>query len=77
MYWAEALASQNKDEQLAAKFAPLAKGMKENESKIVDELNKVQGAPVDVNGYYLPDSDLVFKAMRPSDTLNELLASLG
>jgi len=77
MYWAEALANQNKDEQLAAKFAPVAKAMKENESKIVDELNKVQGAPVDVNGYYQPDSDLVFKAMRPSKTLNEIITSLG
>ena len=75
-YWAEALAAQNKDAAIAAKFAPLAKALTENEAKIVQELNSVQGKEVDIGGYYKPDDALASKAMRPSDTFNQALAAL-
>ncbi|WP_196157951.1 NADP-dependent isocitrate dehydrogenase [Reinekea sp. G2M2-21] len=76
MYWAEALASQTDDSELAAKFAELAKKLAANESAIVNELNEVQGQPIDIDGYYRPSSKLATAAMRPSPTLNNLLASL-
>jgi isocitrate dehydrogenase len=75
-YWAEALAAQTKDAAIAAKFAPLAKALTENEAKIVQELNSVQGKAVDIGGYYKPDDALASKAMRPSDTFNQALAAL-
>ena len=75
MYWAEALANQNEDLELKARFAPLAKRLAENEAKIVEELNAVQGRPVDIGGYYVPDPDLASKSMRPSPTFNNILAS--
>jgi isocitrate dehydrogenase len=75
-YWAEALAAQSKDAALAAQFAPLAKALAENEAKIVQELNSVQGKAVDIGGYYKPDDTLASKAMRPSDTFNQALAAL-
>ncbi len=75
-YWAEALAAQIKDAAIAAKFAPLAKALTENEAKIVQELNSVQGKAVDIGGYYKPDDALASKAMRPSDTFNQALAAL-
>ena len=75
-YWAEALAAQSKDAALAARFAPLAKALTENEAKIVQELNSVQGKAVDIGGYYKPDDALASKAMRPSDTFNQALAAL-
>ncbi|WP_233081304.1 NADP-dependent isocitrate dehydrogenase [Rheinheimera soli] len=75
-YWAEALAAQSKDAALAAQFAPLAKALAENEAKIVQELNSVQGKAVDIGGYYKPDDALASKAMRPSDTFNQALAAL-
>ncbi|WP_127022026.1 NADP-dependent isocitrate dehydrogenase [Rheinheimera mangrovi] len=75
-YWAEALAAQSKDASLAAQFAPLAKALTENEAKIVQELNSVQGKAVDIGGYYKPDDALASKAMRPSDTFNQALAAL-
>ncbi|RVT49089.1 NADP-dependent isocitrate dehydrogenase [Rheinheimera sediminis] len=75
-YWAEALAAQGKDAALAAQFAPLAKALAENEAKIVQELNSVQGKAVDIGGYYKPDEVLASKAMRPSDTFNQALAAL-
>jgi isocitrate dehydrogenase len=76
MYWAEALAVQNKDAGLAERFAKLASVLNANEDKIVAELNEVQGKPVEIGGYYQPDADLVSKAMRPSATLNAALAAL-
>jgi len=76
MYWAEALAMQNKDAGLAERFAKLASFLTANEKKIVAELTAVQGKPVEIGGYYQPDADLVSKAMRPSATLNEALAAL-
>ncbi|HEX7750273.1 MAG TPA: NADP-dependent isocitrate dehydrogenase [Bordetella sp.] len=75
MYWAQALAAQTEDKELQAKFAPLAKTLTDNEAKIVAELGAVQGIPVDIGGYYRPDTALTSKAMRPSATLNAALAA--
>lgn len=77
MYWAQALAAQDEDAALKARFAPLAKQLTEQEAAIVAELNGVQGQPVDIQGYYRPNLDLVSKAMRPSKTLNDALATLN
>ena len=77
LYWAQALAAQTKDKQLQARFAPLAKALAENEAKINAELIAAQGKPVEMGGYYHPDSDKTSKAMRPSATLNAALASFG
>jgi len=75
LYWAEALAGQDKDASLRECFSVLAKGLADNEAKIMEELNAAQGAPVDIGGYYLPDEALAVKAMRPSATFNGLLAA--
>ena len=76
LYWAQALAAQTEDKELQAQFAPVAKAMAENEAKIVAELNAVQGKPVDIGGYYHADADKVSKVMRPSATLNAIIASV-
>ena len=76
LYWAQALAAQTEDKELQALFAPVAKAMTENEAKIVAELNAVQGKPVDIGGYYHADADKVSTVMRPSATLNAIIASL-
>ena len=76
LYWAEALANQDKDLELKQRFTPLAKTLAEYEDTIVKELNEVQGKPVDLKGYYLPDDTAVTQVMRPSSTFNEALASL-
>ena len=76
LYWAQALAAQTEDKELQALFAPVAKAMAETEAKIVAELNAVQGKPVDIGGYYHADADKVSKVMRPSATLNAIIASL-
>ncbi|MCU8003920.1 MULTISPECIES: NADP-dependent isocitrate dehydrogenase [unclassified Shewanella] len=73
MYWAQALAAQTGDEQLQAHFIPLAHALAANEQVIVAELAMVQGAPVDLGGYYRLDAAKAEKAMRPSETLNKLL----
>ncbi|MEZ5381510.1 MAG: NADP-dependent isocitrate dehydrogenase [Microthrixaceae bacterium] len=73
LYWAEALAAQADDAELAATFAPLAKRLADDETTIVDELNAVQGRPVDLGGYYWPNPDAATQAMRPSATLNTAL----
>ncbi|MDH4076094.1 MAG: NADP-dependent isocitrate dehydrogenase [Acidimicrobiia bacterium] len=73
LYWAQALAEQDKDPELAARFAPLATALAENEAKIVGELNAVQGAPADIGGYYYPNPELASAAMRPSATLNTII----
>jgi isocitrate dehydrogenase len=75
LYWAQALAEQTEDADLAKRFAPLAKVLAQNEKKIVDELNAVQGKPVDIGGYYFPDRKKVTAAMRPSPTFNAALAA--
>lgn len=77
MYWAEALATQSKDAGLQAKFAPIAKALEEKASQIEAELNGSQGTPVDIGGYYRPDVAKASTAMRPSATLNEILAELA
>ena len=74
MYWAQALASQTEDAELAAAFAPLAETLTANEATIVEELNAVQGAPMDIGGYYNPDLAQGSDAMRPSATLNAAIA---
>jgi isocitrate dehydrogenase len=74
--WAKELADQSSDAELAERFRPLAKRLAADEQKIVDELNAVQGSPVDIGGYYRPDRDLVASAMRPSATFNEALDAL-
>ena len=76
MYWAQALAEQTQDAELAARFAPLAKALADNEAKIVAELIAVQGKLVDIGGYYHPDMAKVSAAMRPSSTFNAALAAL-
>ncbi|GEO04139.1 isocitrate dehydrogenase, NADP-dependent [Adhaeribacter aerolatus] len=73
LYWAQAMAEQTKDQELASKFANLAKTLTENEAKIVEEQIAVQGKPVDLGGYFRPDAAKVEKAMRPSETLNAAL----
>ena len=75
LYWAQHLAAQTDDAELAAHFAPLAKSLCDNEHKIVDELNTVQGQPADIGGYYLPDPAKIDAVMRPSATLNATLAA--
>ncbi|KAA1261074.1 Isocitrate dehydrogenase [NADP] [Rubripirellula obstinata] len=76
MYWAQALAAQDKSPTLKSKFTEFAKTLTQNETKIVDELNSVQGKPVDIGGYFQPDCEKTATAMRPSKTLNETLATL-
>ncbi|WP_287126480.1 NADP-dependent isocitrate dehydrogenase [Desulfobacter sp.] len=73
MYWAEALAAQNDDKALKARFEKVAKAMKENEKKIADELLAAQGKSVDIGGYYHIDFDKTSAAMRPSATLNKIV----
>jgi len=75
LYWAQALASQTEDAELAAHFAPLAKALADNEKIIVAEFATVQGKPVDIGGYYWADVPKVEAVMRPSKTLNSILAS--
>lgn len=77
MYWAEALAAQSKDAGLQAKFAPIAKALEEKAAQIEAELNGSQGTAVDIGGYYRPDEAKASTAMRPSVTLNEILAELA
>jgi len=76
LYWAQALAAQTKDKELAARFKPLAETLEKNEAKINAELIAAQGKPVDTGGYYLPDPKKTSAAMRPSPTLNAALAAL-
>ena len=73
LYWAEALAAQNKDEEMKAKFIKAASALKENENRINEELLASQGNPVDLGGYYFPDAHKTEKVMRPSKTLNEII----
>ncbi|MYS49408.1 NADP-dependent isocitrate dehydrogenase, partial [Streptomyces sp. SID6013] len=77
LYWAQELAGQTDDADLAKAFAPLAETLTANEQKIVEELNAVQGKPAEIGGYYQPDPAKAAKVMRPSATWNEALASLA
>ncbi|MGR6968868.1 NADP-dependent isocitrate dehydrogenase [Streptomyces cynarae] len=77
LYWAQELARQTDDAELAKAFAPLAETLSANEQKIVEELNAVQGKPADIGGYYQPDPAKAAEVMRPSATWNEALASFA
>jgi isocitrate dehydrogenase len=76
LYWAEALAAQDKDAELKALFTPVAAQLAANEAKIVEELLAVQGKPADIGGYYLPDDAKANAALRPSATFNAILAAI-
>ncbi len=76
MYWAQALAARDIDPALKTAFIPIAEQLSENESKIAEELIAVQGNSVDIGGYYQPDDAKTSAAMRPSETLNGILANL-
>lgn len=73
MYWAEALANQDKDKSLKIIFSEVANQMKDKEIEIIQQLNEIQGKPVDIAGYYLPDINLVYKALRPNEIFNSIL----
>ncbi|MBN2656544.1 MAG: NADP-dependent isocitrate dehydrogenase [Spirochaetales bacterium] len=73
LYWARALAEQNRDEELKRIFQPVARALTENENLIDKELMAAQGQPVDIGGYYAPDEELKSRAMRPSSTLNRII----
>ena len=73
LYWAQALAGQDEDVELKARFAPVARALEENEAKISEELLAAQGRPVDLGGYYLLDDERATKAMRPSPTFNAII----
>src|SRR5690606_27689891 len=76
MYWAEALANQTKDNELADKFAPIAERLKSNEDKINEELIGAQNKPQDIGGYYKQDEAKTYAAMRLSETLNNMIDSI-
>jgi isocitrate dehydrogenase len=76
MYWAQAMAENHDDAELAARFAGAAQALADNEDKILAELLAAQGAPVDIGGYYQPDDKLATSAMRPSATLNAIIDAI-
>ena len=76
LFWAEELASQTDDAELASAFSDLAAKLREQESTIAEELIAVQGDPVDIGGYYRPDPEKTSAVMRPSKTFNDALAGL-
>ena len=76
LYWAQAMAEQDDDAELAKQFSAAAAALAEQEAQIVAELNAAQGAPVDIGGYYRPDEELASRAMRPSATLNAIIDAL-
>ncbi len=76
LYWAQKLASQSKNLALKSQFTPVAKSLMENENRIVSELKSVQGNPVNLDGYYLPNEDMVIAEMRVSNTLKSILATI-
>ena len=76
MYWAQALAAQTDDAELASHFSNVAAQLSANEETIVAELNGAQGEPMDIGGYFMPNDELASAAMRPSATLNHIIASV-
>ena len=76
LFWAEALAAQDEDAELAGRFRGIAEELRAKETVIVDELNAAQGDPVDIGGYYYPDGDKAARAMRPSATFNAIMDKL-
>jgi isocitrate dehydrogenase len=77
LYWANALAAQNKDTSLKSQFEKIYQSLKTNETKIVSELNKVQGNPINIDGYYEPNEQLMSNAMRPSVTFNTIIDNIS
>ncbi|MPM69747.1 Isocitrate dehydrogenase [NADP] [bioreactor metagenome] len=77
LFWAQAMAAQTEDKALAAKFAPIAKELADNEQKIVEELKAVQGKPADIGGYYQPDLAKLEAVMRPSATFNAVVDKIA
>ena len=73
LYWARALAEQDADEELAARFRPVAAALEENEPQIIAELNAARGSPQDLGGYYMPDAERAAAAMRPSEMLGAII----
>ena len=76
LFWAEELAAQTEDAELASKFTKIAAALRENEQKIAEELLAVQGSPADIGGYFRPDGELTARVMRPSSTFNTILADI-
>ncbi len=76
LYWAKALAEQNKDNELKKIFIPITKALQNNEQQIVKELNEVQGKPVDIQGYYAPNENLVSEKMRPNNLFNSIVSDI-
>ena len=77
LYWAESLAEQTEDADLAAAIKPVAQELRANEEAILSELNEVQGKEVSINGYYYPNNDMTSEVMRPSATLNRIIDTLA
>ena len=73
LYWAQALADQDKDADMKARFLKIYKELKANEDKIANDLITVQGKPADIGGYYLPDDKKASEVMRPSLTFNKII----
>ena len=76
LYWAQALAAQDKDKAMKERFKPVAKALEENEAKITEELLAAQGDPVDIGGYYMPDEETATRVMRPSATFNAIIDAM-
>jgi len=76
LYWAQALAAQDKDKLMQERFAPVAKSLEEKETRITDELLAVQGDSVDIGGYYIPDLEIATKVMRPSATFCAIIDAM-
>ena len=76
MYWAEALADQPDDKEMASQFKKVFDSLRLNEEKIIEELRGAQGGKVDVGGYYHPDVKKVAQVMRPSPTLNAIINAI-
>jgi isocitrate dehydrogenase len=77
MYWAQELAAQDEDAELKAIFTPIATKLTTQETTIIEELNNAQGTSIDIGGYYYPNIKKASSAMRPSTTLNKILASIA
>ena len=75
-YWAEALAEQNEDAELKAKFAGIAEQLKVNETTILEEIAAAEGKATDIGGYFMPKDELTTNAMRPSATMNAIIDNI-
>ena len=77
LYWAQGLASQNQDQELRNQFIPIAEQLQSNETKIVNELNAIQGKPINIGGYYESNEEFTSNAMRPNETLNAIINAIA